>query len=363
MFPEHTYVSLDHPQDAQLAEEDSRSFLAKYPPPLLIDELQYAPGLFRHLKQLIDRDRQANGRFILTGSQKFTLMKEVSDSLAGRCAILDLETLSLTELGDAFTDQLAREGLSSVLCRGFFPQLWADPDMPSADFYRSYLATYIERDVRQILNIASLRDFDRFMRVAATRTGQLLNKSDVAKDVGVSPGTINDWISVLQASNQVALLEPYFRSPGKRVVKSPKLYFSDPGLACFLLGLGRDTLLDSPLAGAIWETFVFGELRKSLGLIAPEASLWFYRDQQREVDFVLSHGGRLTFADAKLKELPNERDFASVTKTASLFPEASGDVFLITSTSDSYPLAAGQRVASGFDLTAWTHASVGQSKR
>lgn len=362
MFPEHTYVSLDLPQDAQLAEEDSRSFLAKYPPPLLIDELQYAPGLFRHLKQLIDGDRQANGRFVLTGSQKFTLMKEVSDSLAGRCAVLDLETLSLAELGDTFTERLRHEGMSSVLCRGFFPQLWADPGMPAADFYRSYLATYIERDVRQILNIASLRDFDRFMRVAATRTGQLLNKSDVAKDVGVSPGTINDWLSVLQASNQITLLEPYFRSPGKRIVKSPKLYFSDPGLACFLLGLSRDTLIDSPLAGAIWETFVFGELRKALGLIAPEASLWFYRDQQREVDFVLSHGGRLTFADAKLKELPSERDFASVIKIASLFPESSSDVFLITSTHDSYPLASGQRVASGFDLNAWVHARVDDPK-
>lgn len=164
----------------------------------MIDEVQYAPKLFRHLKVAIDRARHVNGQFILTGSQKFTLMKEVSDSLAGRSGLAELETLSVSELGGHFLDRQAGAGTPQVVCRGFYPRLWSDPKMSSLDFYRSYLATYIERDVRQILNIGSLRDFDRLMRVCAARSGQLLNKSDIAKDVGISPNTANDWLSVLQ---------------------------------------------------------------------------------------------------------------------------------------------------------------------
>ena len=236
-------------------------------------------------------------------------MKEVSDSLAGRGGVLELEGLSIEELGDVFHDREQRERIASLLVRGFMPQLWKDPELRPADYFSSYQATYLERDVRQLLNVSSLRDFDRFMRASAVRSGQLLNKTELSKEVGISNKTATEWLSVLEASNQVTLLEPYFTNVGKRLAKTPKLYFNDVGLLCFLLGLNQASVSDSYLIGAIWETFLFGELRKYLSATAPEASIWFYRDQSREVDFIIEKDGRLTLADAKWKELPGPRDF------------------------------------------------------
>ncbi|RYF04196.1 MAG: ATP-binding protein, partial [Deltaproteobacteria bacterium] len=231
-FPQHRYVSLDLPSAAELAERRPADFLATFPPPLLIDEVQYAPGLFRHLKVAIDADRHRAGQFVLTGSQKFTLMRAVADSLAGRCAIFELETLSAAELqsgGLPMADQLPR-----LLIRGGFPELWRDESTDVTTFFSSYLATYIERDVRQLLNIVSLRDFERFLRLCATYNGQLLNKAQIAQAVGISAKTVAHWLSVLEACNQIVLLEPYFANVGKRIVKTPKLYFCDSGFVAYL---------------------------------------------------------------------------------------------------------------------------------
>ena len=350
LFPRHHYISLDLPADAQLAEQDPSAFLRAHPPPLLVDEVQYAPKLFRHLKVLIDQNREINGQFILTGSQKFTLMKEVSDSLAGRCAVLELEAMSVEELDDTFQRFYLQHGMSAVLARGFMPQLWKDLSIEPADFYRSYLATYLERDVRQILNVTSLRDFDRFMRAAAVRSGQLLNKSELAKDVGVSAKTVNEWISVLEASNQVTLLEPYFRNVGKRLIKSPKLYFNDVGLLCFLLGLTEKSLGENYLIGSIWETFVYGEIRKYLNTTAPEAAVWFYRDQSKEIDFVIEKDGRQILADAKWKELPDKKDFKRLEELQSLFPMAGKDLLLLCRANTSYPVEHNKLAVSALEL-------------
>lgn len=350
LFPGHRYVSLDLPAQAQLAEEDPRSFLLRHPPPLLVDEVQYAPGLFRHLKVEIDGNRDANGQFIFTGSQKFSLMKEVSDSLAGRCGVLELEGLSIEELGDAFHDRERREGIAGVLVRGFMPQLWKDPELRPADYFSSYQATYLERDVRQLLNVSSLRDFDRFMRASAVRTGQLLNRTELSKEVGISNKTAAEWLSVLQASNQVTLLEPYFANVGKRLAKTPKLYFNDVGVLCFLLGLNRDSVMDSYLIGAIWETFVFGELRKYLSATAPEASLWFYRDQSREVDFVIEKDGRLTLAEAKWKELPGRKDFQRLLAVQPLLRAARLPALVLCRTGDSFPVARDMLAVNGLRM-------------
>ena len=350
LFPDHRYISLDLPAHADLAENDPSAFLSRYPDPVVIDEVQYAPKLFRHLKTAIDAERQKMGRFIITGSQKFVLMKEVADSLAGRCAILELENLSVAELGSAFDQHRRDHSLESLLVRGFFPQLWVDQKSSSADFFSSYLATYIERDVRQILNIGSLRDFDRFMRVAATRTGQLLNRTEISKAVGVTAKTINQWISVLEASNQIALLEPYFANVGKRAVKSPKLYFCDCGLAAFLLGVTAATFRDSPYAGALWETFVFGELRKNL-FRYPEATLWFYRDRSAGVDFVLSYGGKLFLADAKLRELPNVSDFDALKKAQTILPHVSPARTILCPAVEDRPVADNSVAKSAFRLS------------
>jgi len=355
-FPSHGYVSLDLPSQAEGAERDPEAFLAANPAPLIVDEVQYAPGLFRHLKSVVDRDRHRNGRYILTGSQHFVLMKSVSDSLAGRAAVFELENLSILELvaGGA----IGREGadLREVLCRGLFPELWRDKNIPGNMFYSSYLATYLERDVRQILNVTSLRDFERFVRVLAARSGSTLNKSDVAKDVGVSVKAIGDWISVLQASGQIMLLEPWFSNFGKRIARSPKVYFRDCGLLAFLLGLDGSNLDGSPFRGALWETFLYAELRKTAPYREGRARIWYYRDQYaREVDFVLEDRGTLSFAEAKWTEHPDEGDsrtMGAVHGELASFsgPWKPGGRYILCQTPRSFPLADGTLALPPWDL-------------
>lgn len=306
-FPEHAYVSLEVPSVAELAEHDSAAFFARYPAPLLIDEVQYAPGVLRALKTVVDGDRHAMGRYILTGSQKFELMRGVSESLAGRCAVLELEGLGAAELASGGIETAA--ALDDLMTRGGMPELWRQRELPVGLFFSSYLATYLERDVRQLVNVGSLRDFERFMRACAARSGQLLNRSDLARDVGVSHTTAGEWLSVLVASNQLRLLEPWFDNVGERLVKSPKLYLCDTGLLCFLLGIAPGELVQSPYRGAVFETWVFAELRKLLARDDTSRRLFFYRDQgQREVDFIVEGGGRFTLIEAKLTERPSARD-------------------------------------------------------
>lgn len=281
IFPTYRFVSLDLPSLADMAENSPELFLQKYPPPVLIDEVQYAPKLFRYLKTVVDKDRHNMGQFIMTGSQKFTLMQGVSESLAGRAAILHLENLSVMEIPDKEV-----KSWSDIIARGLYPELWRNPELDAKTFYSSYVSTYLERDVRQILNVHSLRDFERLLRACAARSGNLLNVSELARDVGIKSQTARDWLSVLEASNQIFLLEPYFENVGKRIVKSPKLYLCDPGLMMYLLGMDESSLVANPIVGAIWETFVFAELRKHPRR-SRNGQLWFYRDAQaREIDFV-----------------------------------------------------------------------------
>ena len=350
LFPEYRYVSLDLPALAQLAEEDPHAFLLRHPPPLLVDEVQYAPRLFRYLKIAIDENRDANGQFILTGSQKFSLMKEVSDSLAGRCGVLELEGLSIEELGGVFHDHERRKGIASILVRGFMPQLWRDPGLRPVDYFSSYQATYLERDVRQLLNVSSLRDFDRFMRATAVRSGHLLNKAELSKEVGISNKTVTEWLSVLEASNQITLLEPHFTNVGKRLVKTPKLYFNDVGLLCFLLGLNENSVTDSYMIGSVWETFLFAELRKYLSVVAPEATVRFYRDQSREVDFVIDKDARIALAEAKWKELPTPRDFRQLRAVQPLLRTARLPLMVLCRTGESFPVAWDMLALSGFRM-------------
>lgn len=311
LLPDTRYVSLDLPSLVAMAETESERFLRQYPRPVIIDEVQRAPGLFRHIKRAVDDRRTEAGQFVLSGSQKFTLMREIGDSLAGRCAWLELEALSAAEIRDATpTTQLQ---LPNLLSRGLLPELWRQKTLKSRDFYSAYLATYLERDVREILNVTSLRDFERFIRIAAARSGQLLNQSDIAKDVGVAVKTIGQWISVLAASNQIVLLEPYFQNIGKRMVKSPKLYWAEPGLLCYLLGLDQRSLEASPYLGTVWETFLFAELRKVIAATESPFTVWYYRDQRaREIDFVLEGSSELRFIEAKWTEMPSDADAAAI---------------------------------------------------
>jgi uncharacterized protein len=309
LFPGYSFVSLDLPTEAEQAEKEPAGFLERHPPPVLIDEVQYAPGLFRHLKSAVDANRARNGQFLLTGSQKFTLMKNVTESLAGRADIVELETLSFAEIRGA----LPQTGVDAAMVRGGFPELYANPDIDAAAFYNSYLATYLERDVRALANVGSLRDFERFLRACALRSANMLNRAELARDVGIAPSTANHWLSTLEASGQVVLLEPWFANRTKSIVKSPKLYLADTGLLCALLNIrSEESLRSSPSAGAVWETFVFAQLRERERRAGRTGSLFFWRDRTREVDFVADVGGRLELFEAKWTEIPDAGDTANL---------------------------------------------------
>jgi uncharacterized protein len=305
LFPDHEFVSLDLPTEAEQAEKEPQEFLRRHPPPVIIDEVQYAPGLFRYLKAAVDAKRTRNGQFLLTGSQKFTLMKSVSESLAGRADIVELETLSFAEIRAALPDTM----IESAIVRGGFPELHANPNIDHVAFYNSYLATYLERDVRSLANVGSLRDFERFLRSCALRSANLLNKADLARDVGISPTTANHWLSTLEASGQAVLLEPWFSNRTKSIVKSPKLYLADTGLLCALLNIrSEEALCQASGVGAIWETFVFAQLRDRERHAGRVGSLFFWRDRTREVDFVVDVAGRLELFEAKWNEVPGAGD-------------------------------------------------------
>lgn len=336
LFPRYGFVSLDLPSEAEQAEKEPERFLRRHTPPVVIDEVQYAPALFRHLKVEVDKHRERMGQFLLTGSQKFTLMRGVSESLAGRADIMDLEPLSLSEIHTAFP----RTSIEGAIVRGGFPEVHVNAEIDATEFYNSYVATYLERDVRSLANVASLRDFERFLRVCALRSANLLNKADLARDVGIAPSTANNWLSILVASGLVVLLEPCFSNRTKSVVKSPKLFLSDTGLLCAMLNIrGEDSLRQSPALGAIWETFVFAQLRQRERRTGGPGRLFFWRDRTREVDFVVDRGGRLEIFEAKWTELPSARDavnleFVREAAGSSMIEKAS----IVCRTRNSYPV-------------------------
>jgi predicted AAA+ superfamily ATPase len=343
LFPRHRFVSLDLPTEAEQAEKEPDAFLGRHPPPVIIDEVQYAPGVFRHLKAAVDARRVRNGQFLLTGSQRFTLMRGVSESLAGRADIVELDTLSLAEIRGAHPEA----GVEAAIVRGGFPELQANPDIDAVAFYASYLATYLERDVRSLANVGSLRDFERFLRACALRSANLLNKADLARDVGIAPSTANQWLSVLEASGQIALLEPWFSNRTKSIVKSPKLYLSDSGLLCALLNITSEAeLTRSPAVGAVWETFVFAQLRHRERRAGRARSLFFWRDRTREVDFVVDAGGRLSLFEAKWTELPAASDTVNLAFVrAAVGPSRVAGGTIVCRARTGFPLPGGFRAS------------------
>lgn len=303
LFPTASFASLDLPSAASQADQSGEEFLLTYEEPVILDEVQYSPGLFRHLKLAIDAKRSERGRFLMTGSQKFPLMRALSESLAGRCAVLELDTLASTEILAAFPEESIRS--QEILWRGGFPELWRDREVEPRLFYSSYVATYLERDVRLALQVGSLRDFERFLRACALRSGQLLNLTELARDVGIAGSTARDWLSVLEASSQVVLLEPYFNNQTRRLIKTPKLYFRDTGLLCFLLGIENPgALVSSPLLGAVWETFVLGQILRARAAVGATGRVFFWRDTRgTEVDFLIEQNTRVRLIEAKWTEI------------------------------------------------------------
>lgn len=346
LFPEHGFVSLDLPSEAAQAEHEPEVFLRRHPAPVIIDEVQYAPELLRHLKIEVDGQRHRNGRYLLTGSQKFSLMKGVSESLAGRADVLALETLSYAEIAAA-TDS----SVEQAVVRGGFPELYANPDIDSVTFHNSYIATYLERDVRALTHVGSLRDFERFLRACALRSANLLNKADLARDVGIAPSTANQWLSVLAASGQIHLLEPSHTNRTKSIVKTPKIYLADSGLLCALLNIRSEAeLLQSPAVGAVWETFVYSQLRQRERREGRQGSLFFWRDRTREVDFIVDAAVRTEVYEAKWTELPSARDAVNLEFLRATLGRARVAGGVVCRARNGYPLAPPFRVVPVAEL-------------
>jgi predicted AAA+ superfamily ATPase len=299
-FPDHAYVSLDLPLLAEEAEQDGTGFLARHGEPLIVDEVQHAPGLLPYLKLAVDEARHNCGRFVLTGSQKFASMKGVTESLAGRVALLECHSLPAEDLEEQLGDRGEGDELARWMWLGGYPEVHAR-QLDPIRFYADYLATYLERDVRQLLGVRSLRDFNRFLRLAASRSGQLFNASAMAADIGISPNTAKAWLSVLEASGVVYLLPPFYRNIGKRLVKTPKLYFLDTGLAAFLVGLrSPEALLGSSMLGAMFETWFIGQVVRWHANRGLPADLYFYRDHYgHEVDLVIPWGEKMKLFECK----------------------------------------------------------------
>lgn len=345
VFPTHAYASLDVPSIAEQAERSPETFLGSFAEPLIIDEVQYAPSLFRHVKVKIDQDKRP-GRFLFTGSQSFALMQGVSESLAGRCGVLSMLNLSARELIES------RHTFDDIpyIFKGGYPELYEKPQIEPHFWYGAYLSTYLERDVRNILNIGSLRDFDRFLRAVAVRTGQILSYSDLARDVGIAPNTAKQWISVLQTSGQIVLLEPYHRNLGKRLVKSPKLYMADTGLAAFLMGFETaESLLRHPVIGALWETHVVMQVVKHFAARGKTVPLWFWRTSQgAEVDLLVELGGRFVAVETKFAETPDEADVKGLHALQTFYGKHSLRAGYVASrTPRAYPLSDKVRAVPG----------------
>ena len=314
--PELPYVSLESPSQRAFALEDARGFLRTVERGAILDEIQRAPDLTSYLQEMVDED-PTPGRFILTGSQDFSVMEAVSQSLAGRTGILELLPLTLDET-KRFPD--SPKSRFEFLVQGGYPALF-DRLPERQDWLGSYITTYVERDVRQVLNVGNLLTFQTFLKLCAGRSGQLLNLSSLGADAGINYKTAQAWISVLEAGYIVYRLPPWFGNVKKRLVKTPKLYFTDTGLLCYLLGIHTPgQLLSHPLRGAIFENWVIGELRKSRMNLGRRPDYHFYRDRKGlEVDLLIPAEPTILAIEIKSGETIS-RDFLRALEQFSSIP-------------------------------------------
>lgn len=358
----HRYLSLERPDVRRRALDDPIAFLGDVGGPAILDEIQYAPELLHYVKDLID-ERRRPGEWLLTGSQYFPVMRGISQTLAGRVAVLTLDPLSVGEamgwpskagidarLTAVFGGRPAPSpgsppDLGDWLLRGAFPEPRLNPDVDRRLWCASYVQTYLERDVRDLLQVGDLDAFGRFLGLVAARTGSLLNMTDLGRDVGVTGPTVRRWLSVLEATQLVYLLRPYHRNFGKRLVKSPKCYLLDLGLATYLLGLHTpESILHGPTAGALFETAVVAEWVKTFRQAGEEPALWFWRASGGdEIDLVIDRNGRLHGLEIKATATPMPRHADALKRWMALAgPETHGAVACAAATAG--PLSRGVRM-------------------
>ncbi len=303
-FPDHTYVSMEQTENRQFALDDPHGFLGRFKGPVIFDEAQRAPDLFSYIQTSVD-EVDDPGRFILTGSQNFLLMESISQTLAGRCGILHLMPFSRAELEEQaqveptdsaslFTNESSRLDLWQTMFHGYYPRIH-EKSIPPEIWLADYVQTYMQRDVRSLVNIGDLERFERFVMLVAGRTGQLLNYSGLANDCGISVDTARRWISVLKTSFLVFLLTPHYQNFNKRVIKSPKIYFYDTGLVCHLLGIRNPEQLHMhPLRGPLFENLIIAEVAKTYLHHRRQPPIHFWRDQTgHEIDLIIEEGTQL----------------------------------------------------------------------
>ncbi len=302
LFPKAQYISFDDPILVEEAESNPAAFLNQFDEQVILDEVQYVPILFRYLKLKIDQHIDVKGKWILTGSQKFVLMKEVTETLAGRIGIFELDTLSINELVTSTLDP------SNYFLRGGYPELWKNPNLDQKQFFQDYVQTYLERDLRRILDVSNLRSFDRFIRSTAFRVGNLVNYTDLTRDAAITSVTGKNWFQALEASNICYALEPFHANHLKRLIKAPKIYFRDCGLVNYLLNIHSiEALRSSQYHGALFENLVFNQLIRLAEIKNAKRALYYYRDKNNnEVDFLIENGNHLTLIEVKTSENPKE---------------------------------------------------------
>jgi hypothetical protein len=361
--PDIPKVTLDDLPTRRRAIDTPSAFFDVSPPPVFVDEVQYAPDLFSYIKILLDTSKR-KGEFFLTGSQRFSLMKNVSESLAGRAGILELHGLSLREIrGESLIhpflptlDFLLERKQDKIpmhisevwrtLHRGCLPELVANPEYEWDEFYADYIKTYIERDVRNLTQVADEGDFLKFMTVCAAMTGQLLNLSSLARDVGISESTAKRWMSVLQTSGIVFLLKPFSSNAITRAVKTPKLHFLDIGLAAYLTRwMTADTLAIGAMNGHFFESFVVSEIVKSYANAGKEADMYFLRDgNKREIDLLLYENNTLYPIEIKIHPSPSPKDIKSFAMLDGLRGVTIGEGGIICPAKDLLPLTQKHRI-------------------
>ncbi|MHB1461547.1 MAG: ATP-binding protein [Armatimonadota bacterium] len=352
----HSYVSLEPPDVRASAAADPRGFLDVYPPPVIFDEVQYVPDLLPYIKERIDANRSRKGQYLLTGSQNLMMMSQITESLAGRSAILRLFPLSMHELTGrpyalfpwdegyvSSSESIPLPDIWSQFIRGYYPELAAEPDRESSLWYSSYVQTYLERDIRGLKQIGDLASFQSFLRVIAARSGQLLNLSDVSSDLGIAVNTAKSWLSILEATYQVVVLRPYFVNAGKRLVKTPKVYFTDVGMLCHLVGLSdQNHAASGPMAGAIVETAVVAEVFKAMMGRGFDPQVYFWRtSHSKEVDLVIEQQGRLIPLEVKSTATPRPLMASGLKSFMEDYSDRTDRGWLVHLGSTALPLAPG----------------------
>ncbi|WP_051328064.1 ATP-binding protein [Desulfatirhabdium butyrativorans] len=342
LLPDYRYVTLDDPLLREQALNDPRFFLDSLGKRAIIDEIQHAPGLLSYVKMVVDKNRDQHGIFVFTGSQQFSMMKNLGETLAGRIALLELLPFGVDEKRRELALPDTLSAFIHAVLSGSYPEPALNPAVDIHAWYASYLQTYLERDIRVIYNIGNLRDFQRFLQLLAARCAQQLNLSEYSRDLGVSVPTIRNWLSVLEASRIIYLLPPYYANLGKRIVKAPKLYFLDIGIVAHLTGIrDQNLLLKGPLAGPLFENFCIQETVKRFLHHGQRPPLFYLRTTSgMEVDLLVEKSfGKVVPIEIKLNKTPSVSLAQSLVKFAGSFPQIiAGESILLALTNHPIPL-------------------------